>query len=190
MKLIKRCIFVFLSLCLGMSLTLPCFATSVSNINSSDQINTISPTYDTPITFTSQNIEPRAAVVPTQYMNLSYSSYTAKLVDLAATRASLTKYYFSTGTRQLNLDLELVRSGTTQNTHRVLAIYLYQKTATGNWEYTNRKVAMSFSGTTVTNDYTFYNLDPNKFYYISFKNESATSSSSRMDISGTIVISE
>lgn len=37
---------------------------------------------------------------------------------------------------------------------------------------------------------TFYNLDPNKFYYISFKNESATSSSSRMDISGTIVISE
>lgn len=135
-------------------------------------------------------VQPLADTAPTDYRNLSSESYTATLIDLAATKASLTKYYFSTGTGEINMDFSLERSGTTTQTKRVLKVYLYEKTATGSWTKTSKEASVTFYGTSISTSRSFTGLDANKFYYLSFKNESATYTGSRCDISGSIVVSE
>lgn len=151
----------------------------------------VSTSADNELAITAQmGVQPLADTVPSEYRNLSSESYTAKLIDLAATKASLTKYYFSTGTGEINMDFSLERSGTTTQTKRVLKVYLYEKTSTGSWTKTSKEATVTFYGTSVSTSKSFTGLDANKFYYLSFKNESASSTGSRCDISGSIVVSE
>lgn len=151
----------------------------------------VSTPVDDELAATSQvEVQPRADTAPSDYRNLSNASYTATLIDLAATKASLTRYYFSTGTGEINMNFSLERSGTTTQTTRVLKVYLYEKTSTGSWTKTSKEVTVTFSGTSISTSRSFTGLDANKFYYLSFKNESASSTSSRCDISGSIVVSE
>lgn len=172
-KLLALC----LAVCLSLSLMTPCFAASAvdAEVNAPQQASII---------------EPRADVVPTDYRNLSNADYTATLLDLAATKSSLTKYYFTTGTGEINLSFDLLRSGTTQQTKRVLKVYLYERPATGYWSQKGSPVSVTFYGTEYSTDRSFTGLDANKFYYLKFKNESSTSSGDRMDISGTILVTE
>lgn len=142
------------------------------------------------VTMTPMAVQPLADTAPSDYRNLSSESYTATLIDLAATKASLTKYYFSTGTKEINMDFSLERSGTTTQTKRVLKVYLYERTATGSWTKTSKEATVTFYGTSISTSRSFTGLDANKFYYLSFKNESASTTSSRCDISGSIVVSE
>ena len=74
-------------------------------------------------------IQTRASNAPEEYYNLSKTGnyYEATLIDLASQRGSYTKYYFSTGTGEIHMKLNLLRSGTTTDKNRDLIIYLYEK---------------------------------------------------------------
>ncbi len=178
MKKMNNLFALLLALCLSFSLAIPCLAASAEG-------NNISITEAA-----SQSVEPIAASVPTEYRNLSSQSYSAELVDLAATKSSLTLYYFTTGTGEINLSLDLLRSGTTEKTKRVLKVYLYERTSTGTWKDSGKSVSVTFYGTGLSTTKSFTSLDANKFYYLKFKNESSTKSGDRMDISGDILVTE
>lgn len=177
MKKYGRLSALLLAVCLSLSLMTPCFAASAVVVAAnSTQESTI--------------IEPRADVVPTEYRNLSNADYTAQLLDLAATKSSLTKYYFTTGTGEIKLSFDLERSGTTQETKRVLTVYLYERPSNGYWFTEKDPVSVTFYTTEHSATRSFTGLDPDHFYYLKFKNESSTSSGARMDISGTILVTE
>lgn len=178
MKKMNNLFALLLALCLSFALMTPCLAASAED-------NNISITEAA-----SQSVKPRAASVPTEYRNLSNKDYSAELIDLAATKSSLTLYYFTTGTGEINLSLDLLRSGTTEKMKRVLKVYLYERTSTGAWKDSGKSVSVTFYGTEFSTTRSFTGLDANKFYYLKFKNESSTKSGDRMDISGDILVTE
>lgn len=128
----------------------------------------------------------RAANPPYQYRNLSAQAYTAKLLDLAATKGSYTVYYFSTSTGAIHLSCYLERSGTTVQDGRILEARLY------NYDTGRYVTSRTFGFTGPTANYTsfFSGLDVNTHYYIYFYNASSTDVASEKAVSGTIVISE
>ena len=127
---------------------------------------------------------------PSNYWNLSGGNYTGYLIDLAATKGSFTKYYFTTGTGKIYLRCNLERSGTTTNKERTLRIELYEKEAASSYGSLVDSRTVNFESSEVSVNRIFYGLDTNKFYFIRFVNESGTTSGSSLDISGTIIFSE
>lgn len=87
------------------------------------------PVYETIIGGDDLSSQVRAADAPSDYYNLSKAGnyYEAELIDLACQRGSYTRYYFSTGTGEIYMKLNLLRSGTTTNKNRYLIIYLFEK---------------------------------------------------------------
>lgn len=133
----------------------------------------------------------RASSVPTSFYNLGGDNYyTATLIDLAANKGSYTKYYFATGTDSIYCKCDLERSGTTTDKNRKLTIYLYEKATASSSGVLVATKTISFSATEVTARRVFTGLDSNKFYYIRFFNTSASSASSSMDISGSILVDD
>lgn len=131
----------------------------------------------------------RAPNPPTTHHNLSSKDYTAILDELAASKGSYTICYFTTATKKINLDYELLRSGTTQNLNRKLEIQLYEKYASASSYHYLKSENIEFT-TDVKGTVTFDGLGNNNFYYIRFINRSSDDPADNLDISGTITISE
>lgn len=150
------------------------------------------PVYETIIGGYDLSNQARASDAPSDYYNLSAlgNYYKAELIDLASQRGSYTKYYFSTGTGKIYMKLHLLRSGTTTDTNRYLIIYLYEKdnaNAEGTL-YDTRTI--HYTEADVTKYSSFTGLDPNKFYYIRFYNNSSSKPKDSMDISATIEVDD
>lgn len=131
----------------------------------------------------------RASNPPTTHHNLSGGDYTAVLEELAASRGSYTICYFTTATKKINLDYELLRSGTTQTLERKLEIRLYEKYAGDNSYHYLKSKYVNFT-TDVSDTVTFDGLGVNNFYYIRFVNNSSKDPADNLDISGEIRIYE
>ena len=133
----------------------------------------------------------RASNVPNQFYNLGGTNkYTATLIDLAANRGSYTMYYFATGTGKIYLKCDLERSGTTTNKDRDLIVYLYEKETAYTTGTLLDTATIHFNEAEVTERRSFSDLDPNKFYYLRFYNNSSTDPSDSLDISGTIIVDD
>lgn len=136
-------------------------------------------------------IEPRKDTPPTDFKNLAgNNNYEGTLIDLAAGRGSYTKYYFATGTGNIYVKMDLMRSGTTTTLGRSLQVRLYEKetaNSAGVWTQTRD---VSFETSDATKRVVFAGLSADKFYYISFYNTSSSSTGSRLDISGTALIDD
>lgn len=131
---------------------------------------------------------PRA---PKDFKNLGgANSYTATLIDLAASMSSFTKYYFATGTGRIYLKCDLERSGTTTNKERQLTVNLYRKDKASSSGVFEKKTTINFSEAEITKRVLFTGLNCDKFYYIEFKNSSASNASSRRDISASILVDD
>ena len=133
----------------------------------------------------------RAPSKPTRYKNLGGNNdYTAELVDLEATKTSFTDHYFGIGTDTLYLTLELEHSGTTTDKSRRLQIALYEMDDADDIPAMYKEAqTISFSGD-ITRTRSFSGLDPDKFYFFGFRNVSADSPNSGMDISAIITIDD
>lgn len=131
----------------------------------------------------------RASDPPTTHHNLSSDDYTAILDELAASKGSYTICYFTTATKKINLDYDLLRAGTTQNLNRKLEIRLYEKYAGASSYHYLKSENVEFT-TDTTGTVTFDSLGNNNFYYIRFVNNSSDDPADNLDISGTITISE
>lgn len=136
-----------------------------------------------------RNDNVRASDPPTTHHNLSSKDYIATLDELAASKGCYTICYFTTATEEINLECNLLRSGTTQNLTRKLEIRLYEKYADANSYHYLKSKNVEFA-TDVTEPVTFDNLGNNNFYYIRFVNKSSDDPADNLDISGTITISE
>lgn len=135
------------------------------------------------------NDNTRAANPPTTHHNLSNKDYIAVLQDLAASKGSYTKCYYTTSTKQIELTCSLQRSGTTSTLTRELEIRLYErKKDETSFNYVNSQ-NVTFS-TDVTRTVSFTNLDNDNFYYFRFVNNSSNNPADKLDISGSIVISK
>lgn len=135
------------------------------------------------------NDNARASNPPTKHHNLSSADYIATLDELAASKGSYTICYFTTATETINLECNLLRSGTTQNLNRELEIKLYEKYANGTSYHLLDLKTVNFT-TDVTKTVTFDDLGSNNFYYIRFVNKSSEDPADNLDISGTITISD
>ena len=131
----------------------------------------------------------RASNPPTTHHNLSSKDYVATLDELAASKGSYTICYFTTATEEINLECDLLRSGTTQNLTRKLEIRLYEKYAGATSYHYLKSKNLEFT-TDVTETVKFDNLGNNNFYYIRFVNKSYDDPADNLDISGTITISQ
>ena len=131
----------------------------------------------------------RASNPPTTYHNLSSKAYTATLEELAASKGSYTKCYFTTATKKINLDYSLLRSGTTKTLDRKLEIRLYEKYAGASSYHYLKSINVEFN-TDESDTKTFDKLGENNFYYIRFVNNSSDDPADNLDISGTIKIYE
>lgn len=133
----------------------------------------------------------QASSAPKDFKNLGgANSYTATLIDLAASRSSFTKYYFATGTGKIYLKCDLERSGTTSNKDRQLTVKLYRKDKASSSGVLAQTKTINFSEAEVTKRISFTGLDCNKFYYIEFKNSSASYPSCSRDISASILVDD
>lgn len=169
---VKRFVALLFACCLSLSLATTSFAIEKVPLIPEDQIT-------------------RASTVPTTHKNLGAGPYVGELVDLAPTKASLTRYYFTTGTGKINMEFDLERSGTTTSATRVLRVYLYEKTGeNASWRQKGGSTTVSFSGSGINTTRSFTGLNPDYFYYLKFANESNAEVDSRWDISGEIIISE
>lgn len=175
----------FLSLILSVIML---FAISVNCLAVNTAAVSVKP-YDGEIETYDDDIEPRAPVEPSDHKSL-VEPYTAELIDLAATKSSITIYYFSTQTSEIHLNFDLERSGTSTIKRRTLTAHLYEKVGQDYLGSEIDSVSVSFTGTSYSCSRKFQELDPDNFYYIKFTNDSDSSQSSRADISGTIVISQ
>ncbi len=131
----------------------------------------------------------RASSPPTVHHNLSADSYTAVLDELAASKGSYTKCYYTTATKKINLDYELLRSGTTQTLERKLEIRLYEKYANATSYHYLKSKYVNFTTDTI-GTVTFDGLGVDNFYYIRFVNNSSDDPADNLDISGEIQIYE
>lgn len=169
-------IFLALALCFSLSCT-PVFATEPPT----------GPVYEL-----MNDIETKASSPPSSFYNLGgdVNYYVGELIDLAATKGSYTRYYFATSSGSIYLKLNLERSGTTTNKSRTLQIKLYEKaTASSNGVLLDTKT-ISFDTSPTIRRTSFSGLDPNKFYYLYFFNDSGTSASSSLDISAVAVVDD
>ena len=133
----------------------------------------------------------RASNAPTEFKNLGGSNYyTATLIDLAAGRGSYSKYYFATGTNSIYLKCDLERSGTTTHKTRKLTIKLYEKEKASSTGVYKTSETITFTAATSTQRVKFTRLDPNKFYYVRFCNDSSTDPATSYDISGSILVDD
>lgn len=182
--MMKKVVSFVLAVCLSMSLAVPAFATSDTSLTDSAVISAV----DGKTSF-GDVAEPLAETVPTSHRSLN-RAYTAELIDLAATKSSLTRYYFSTQTSEINLEFDLERSGTSTIESRKLTVYLYEKkSGSSSWKRVD-SFEVSWSEKSHTADGQFSDLKSDSFYYIKFTNDSSTTSKSRADISGTITITQ
>ena len=136
-------------------------------------------------------IETRAETAPTDFYNLGGdNNYTGTLTDLAAGKGSYTKCYFATGTGNIYVKLDLERSGTTTNKSRTLNVVLYEKAKASSIGVEKDTKTVTFEEAETTRRVSFSGLDPNKFYYINFYNDSGDKPSSSLDISATALIDD
>lgn len=99
-------------------------------------------------------------------------------------------YYFATGTGKIYLKCDLERSGTTTNKDRDLIVYLYEKETAYTTGTLLDTATIHFNEAEVTERRSFSDLDPNKFYYLRFYNNSSTDPGDSLDISGTIIVDD
>lgn len=143
-------------------------------------------------------IELYAASKPDYYefVNLAAGSYDASLLNLAAARGSYTAKCFVTSTGKISLQCSFRHSGDSENLNRSMTISLYKYNVynvDGSTIITSSLVEskdVSYSTTTASRTVSFTGLDSTTHYYILFKNTSSTSTSSGLDISGSIKISQ
>ena len=82
------------------------------------------------------------------------------------------------------------RSGTTTNKDRDLIVYLYEKETAYTTGTLLDTATIHFNEAEVTERRSFSDLDPNKFYYLRFYNNSSTDPGDSLDISGTIIVDD
>jgi len=128
-------------------------------------------------------IVPFAADTPTTYYNLDSSSYRAQIVELAAARATNTARYFSTSADGITVTYYLSSCGTAASTARTMQIRLYKRSSdTSSWvQVGSHPVSFDLYGSGIA---FFYDLDPNSFYYVSFRNTSSSTPWLGLDING------
>ena len=169
-------LFLILSLCVGI-MVIP--ASAEESTNSGTSLST------------GNTDSVKAAGPPSIYYNLSTPNayYTAVLQDLDAAWGSYTLKYFSTGTGNIYIKCNLLRSGTTNPMSRKLTVKLYKRqTSSGYGTFVSEEnIYFSSDGTYRR---AFMHLDTNYFYYIYFYNSSAAYSGSNQAISGTIIIDD
>lgn len=175
MKRIITCI-----LALAMSFSLLCVPAFAVQENSADRESEL----------LYMDVVARGPYRPSEYHNLSNADYTGYLIDLAASRGSYTGKFFSTGTKEIIVDMDLERSGKSSTPERKLEVVLYEKKNLNSEGTQAATQTVEFNTITATKSVKFTGLDGNKFYYLHFKNISSTYAASSLDISATLYISE
>ena len=174
----KKLTALLLSVVMCMAVCVPASAVGNTTLTSPSRITAPDP-----------GIQPLAKEVPTTYRNLSSASCSATLEDLAASKSSNTKHFFSTSTNKITMDFDLERSGLSNPSTRELTVTLYKSENGTSWSKCS-SMAITWSSATTSVTRSFKNLDNNMFYYMNFKNTTDTSASVNLNISGTILISE
>lgn len=132
---------------------------------------------------TENDIVPFAADTPTTHKNLDGGSYRAQIVELASDRATNAARYFSTLSGGITVTYYLSSCGTAASTARSMKIQLYERVSdTSSWVLVDtHPVSFDSNGSGIA---FFYDVDPDAFYYVSFRNTSSFTSWSGMDING------
>ena len=165
MKRVKHILAMFCAVCCAILCLVPAFA-SVPEIP--------------------EEVTPYAAEPPGEgdFFNLAYGNYYAVIDRLAADRGTYSRCYFSTGSGTIVVNADLTVYGDSDDDNRTFYLTFYDyETGAQVW---SRSGAFYESGEF---EYTITGLNPNKFYFFLFSNNSDDSASSGKAISGTIVLS-
>lgn len=178
----KKIISVVLCLALSFSLTAPVFATDTGEIQG--------PIHE--ILYGEDELA-RAATFPSanSYYNLGAGNYyIATIPDLAPTKTTFTRYYFSTPTESMYLKLNFEHSGFSSDLHRMITVELWHVLTPGTEGTLHDSRTIAYSSTPDTWNLSFRGLEKNDFYYVRFKNISSTNVGDGKTISGKCTISD
>lgn len=178
----KKIISAILCLTLSFSLAAPVFA--------SDAGETQGPIYET---LYGEDELARAASYPgaASHHNLGGGNdYIASIPDLAPTKTTFTKFYFSTPTESMYLQLNLEHSGLSSDLHRMITVELWHVLTPGTEGTLHDSRNIAYSSTPDTWNLSFRGLEKNDFYYVRFKNISSKNVGDGRTISGTCTISD
>lgn len=178
----KKVISAILCLALSFSLMVPAFAANTSEIQG--PIHEI--LYD-------EDELARAASYPSasSHYNLGEGNYyIATIMDLAPTKTTFTRYYFSTPTDSMYLELNFEHSGLSGDLHRMITVELWHVSTPGTEGTLHDSRNIAYSSTPDTWNLSFRNLDRNSFYYVRFKNISSKNVGDGRTISGRCTISD
>ena len=142
----KKIISVVLCLALSFSLTAPVFATDTGEIQG--------PIHE--ILYGEDELA-RAATFPSanSYYNLGAGNYyIATIPDLAPTKTTFTRYYFSTPTESMYLKLNFEHSGLSSDLHRMITVELWHVLTPGTEGTLHDSRTIAYSSTPDT-----WNLD-------------------------------